>query len=59
MIASGRYKESLDLLMMGCSVYTSASLYLLIAVASYRMDLLEEAEDALHEVITYIIHRYC
>ena len=40
--------------MMGCSVYSSASLFLLIAVASYRLDNLEEAEDALQEVRTHI-----
>jgi tetratricopeptide (TPR) repeat protein len=45
----GRFEDMLALLLFGCTVYTSASLFMLIGVSCIRLDKLQDAEDALVE----------
>ena len=54
MLVTGRYQESMDLLLTGCAHHSSASLFLLLGIAAYRLDRLEDAEDALQEVRTCV-----
>lgn len=45
----GRFEDMLALLLFGCTIYSSASLFMLIGVACIRLDKLCDAEDALIE----------
>ena len=49
LIANNRYTEALDAMMLGCSVYSSSSLFLLVGICCLRLDRLVDAEDALQE----------
>jgi tetratricopeptide (TPR) repeat protein len=46
---AGRFADMLALLLFGCTVYSSSSLFMLVGVSCIRLDRLTEAEDALLE----------
>ena len=49
MIASGNYEEAINMMLLGCSVYASCALFLLVGISCLRLDRLQDAEDALEE----------
>eukprot|EP01038_Epipyxis_sp_PR26KG_P005335 gene5335-7404_t len=49
LLNAGRYEENLSFLLFGCSIYNSASLFLLVGITCLRLDQLKDAEDALIE----------
>lgn len=49
LIMAGRFAETVTMLLYACSVYTSATLLMLLGVACLRLDELDDAEAALVE----------
>ena len=54
LLSAGRYSESFEVLTHGVRVYPSAALYLTLAMAGYRMDRLDDAEDAVMEAVLMV-----
>lgn len=48
-IATGNFKDGMDMMLLGCSVYASCYLFLLVGICCLRLDLMQDAEDALEE----------
>lgn len=49
LLSAAKFEDALNVLLFSCSVYNSATLFLLLGICCYRLDRLEDAEDALLE----------
>ena len=49
LIAVSRFEEALDVLLLGCRVYPSSTLFSLVGICCLRLDRMIDAEDALQE----------
>jgi Flp pilus assembly protein TadD len=49
LINQKRFSEALDIMLFGCTVYASSSLFHLVGVCCMRLDRMVDAEDALQE----------
>jgi tetratricopeptide (TPR) repeat protein len=49
LMAVGNYSEAVKLMLLGCSVYVSSTLFLMIGISCLRLERFQDAEDALEE----------
>lgn len=56
LIAAGRFEDALDVMLLGCRVYPSSTLFNLVGICCLRLDRMIDAEDALQEA-NLIDHR--
>jgi Flp pilus assembly protein TadD len=56
LITTGRFEDALDVMLLGCRVYPSSTLFHLVGVCCLRLDRMVDAEDALLEA-NLIDHR--
>ncbi|CAE7804940.1 Cfap70, partial [Symbiodinium microadriaticum] len=49
LLSTGRFEDALDVMLLGCRVYPSSTLFNLVGICCLRVDRMVDAEDALQE----------